>query len=95
MKIKCFIIGILLLATVIGIQAAEREKYNFNSAWCLKVGDIAHAEAVRFNDADWKKVTLPHAFNEDEAFKVNIKDLTDGVKSLLSLKVHAKELTFM
>ena len=79
MVFRSFIVGILLVAFVTSVQANEREKYNFNSDWCLKVGDIAGAEAVRFNDADWKKVTLPHAFNEDEAFKVNIKDLTDTI----------------
>lgn len=61
------------------IHAAEREKYNFNSDWKLKVGDIIQAEEVNYLDAEWKSVTLPHAFNEDEAFKLNIKDLTDTI----------------
>lgn len=61
------------------IHAAEREKYNFNSDWKLKVGDIVQAEEVDYSDAEWKSVTLPHAFNEDEAFKLNIKDLTDTI----------------
>lgn len=61
------------------IHAAEREKYNFNSDWKLKVGDIIQAEEVDYSDAEWKSVTLPHAFNEDEAFKLNIKDLTDTI----------------
>lgn len=61
------------------IHAAGREKYNFNSGWKLKVGDIAQAESVSYSDTGWKSVTLPHAFNEDEAFKLNIKDLTDTI----------------
>lgn len=61
------------------IHAAGREKYNFNSDWKLKVGDIAQAESVSYSDTGWKSVTLPHAFNEDEAFKLNIKDLTDTI----------------
>ena len=61
------------------IHAAEREKYNFNSDWKLKVGDIVQAEEMDYPDAEWKSVTLPHAFNEDEAFKLNIKDLTDTI----------------
>ena len=61
------------------IHAAGREKYNFNSGWKLKVGDIAQAESVSYLDTEWKSVTLPHAFNEDEAFKLNIKDLTDTI----------------
>lgn len=69
----------LLLAAVGIIPAQAREKYNFNPGWLLKVGDFAGAEKEKFNDSDWKKVSLPHAFNEDEAFKVGIKDMTDTV----------------
>lgn len=78
MKIKSFIVGIALFAVAVGLQANERKKYNFNSDWKLKVGDV-QAEFPKFADGDWKQVTLPHAFNEDEAFKVNIKDLTDTI----------------
>ncbi|WP_436835419.1 glycoside hydrolase family 2 protein [Bacteroides gallinaceum] len=62
-----------------GIQASERKKYNFNSDWLLKIGDMERAESPKYADGDWEKVTLPHAFNEDEAFRVNIKDLTDTI----------------
>lgn len=78
MKIKSFIVGIALFAVAVGLQANERKKYNFNSDWKLKVGDV-QAESPKFADGDWEQVTLPHAFNEDEAFKVNIKDLTDTI----------------
>lgn len=69
--------GVLALCFAPGAEA--RETYNFNPDWKLKVGDAAGAEAVKFNDADWKKISLPHAFNEDEAFKVPIKEMTDTV----------------
>ena len=61
------------------LGANNREKYNFNSQWLLHVGDIQGAEKNSFSDKDWKKVTLPHAFNEDEAFKVGIENMTDTV----------------
>ena len=51
----------------------------FNSQWLLHVGDIQGAEKNSFSDKDWKKVTLPHAFNEDEAFKVGIENMTDTI----------------
>lgn len=57
----------------------ERIKYNFNSEWLLHIGDIPDAEQIRFNDSDWKKITLPRAFNEDEAFKVAIDHHTDTI----------------
>ncbi|MCD8309897.1 MAG: DUF4982 domain-containing protein [Prevotellaceae bacterium] len=68
-------------ASVEAVASADavRGKYNFNAAWSLSVGDVAGAEAVGFDDSGWKRVTLPHAFNEDEAFRVSIEQLTDTV----------------
>ena len=77
MNLKSLFLSAALILTA--AFATGREKYNFNSGWLLKVGDIPSAESSSFKDSDWKKVTIPHAFNEDEAFKVNIKDLTDTV----------------
>ena len=62
-----------------GAEGFERQKYNFNSDWKLIVGDIEGAEKTSFDDSGWKTVTLPQAFNEDEAFAVDIVDLTDTV----------------
>ena len=70
----CFIIALGLCAV-----ATARDKYNFNSDWLLKVGDFSEASKSDFNDKSWSGVTLPHAFNEDEAFKLDIHDLTDTV----------------
>jgi hypothetical protein len=61
------------------LWANEREKYNFNSQWSLHIGDISDAYEVKFKDASWKKVTLPAAFNEDEAFRVSIAEHTDTI----------------
>lgn len=79
MRLRFLWISLCLLVVISSIHAAGREKYNFNSGWKLKVGDIAQAESVSYSDTGWKSVTLPHAFNEDEAFKLNIKDLTDTI----------------
>lgn len=57
----------------------ERTKYNFNPEWLLFIGDSAGAEQPKFNDSSWKKITLPHAFNEDDAFKVAIDKHTTGI----------------
>ena len=59
--------------------AGRRAKYNFNSGWKLLVGDPAGAEAPGFDDSAWKEVTLPRAWNEDDAFRKDIKDLSTGV----------------
>ncbi|MET0647108.1 MAG: DUF4982 domain-containing protein [Pyrinomonadaceae bacterium] len=59
--------------------ASRRAKYNFNPGWKLLVGDPAGAEAAGFDDSAWKDVTLPRAWNEDDAFRKDIKDLSTGV----------------
>jgi beta-galactosidase len=52
---------------------------NFNPGWKLFVGDPSGAETPAFDDASWKPVTLPHAWNEDAAFKVAIADHPTGI----------------
>ena len=59
--------------------ASPRAMFNFNPGWRLFVGDPTNASAAEFNDSSWKPVTLPHAWNEDSAFKVSIHDLPTGI----------------
>ncbi len=47
------------------VNSAARDTYNFNSNWRI--------------DKHKATVTLPHAWNEDEAFKVPIAELSDSV----------------
>ena len=70
---------LLLLLIPILLVANNREKYNFNSQWLVHIGDVQGGEKQSFADKDWKKITLPRAFNEDEAFKVAIREMTDTV----------------
>lgn len=65
-RILAFFIALLCIGEG---YANKREKYNFNNGWLLKIGDEANASDPRFEDNNWKNVTLPRAFNEDEAFK--------------------------
>ena len=59
--------------------AVQRTRYNFNPDWKLHIGDDSLAKNPLYNDASWKAVNLPYAFNGDEAFKVSIEQLTDTV----------------
>ena len=81
MKKRLFLIVILLLAVGLQISASanERKRYNFNNGWLLHIGDDPAASAADYNDKRWKRVELPRAFNEDEAFRVAIDQLTDTV----------------
>ena len=64
---------------VVSVNATERQKLNFNGGWRLAVGDFAEAAKPGYDDSLWQQVTLPYAFNGDEAFRKDIVDLTDTV----------------
>ena len=75
-------VSFIIIVFFLSMQAANaqpRKKYNFNPAWKICTGDVKGAEQPEFKDSDWKQVSLPHAYNEDEAFKMDIKDLTTGI----------------
>ncbi|MNX66133.1 Beta-galactosidase [compost metagenome] len=70
---------LILFNSTLFSQEFKREKYNFNADWKLKTGDSKNAESPSFNDNSWKKVTLPHAYNQEEAFEKDIDHLTTGI----------------
>ena len=70
---------LLLLALSMSAQASGRAKLNFNAGWRLEVGDCKDASRSDFDDSHWQQVTLPYAFNGNEAFKKDIVNLTDTV----------------
>ena len=70
----------LLLALAAAVPAhAARALYDFNPGWKLAVGDPADAARPNLDDSGWKAVSLPHAWNEDDAFRKDIADLSTGV----------------
>lgn len=73
-----FLLVLALLTRLEGAES-ERQTYNFNPGWKLQTGEQPGAEAPAFDDASWKAVTLPHAWNEDAAFKVSIADHPTGI----------------
>jgi beta-galactosidase len=74
---KYLLIVFLLLSNAVFAQ--QRVKYNFNPGWKVFLGDDSTASQTNYNDATWKNITLPYAWNEEEAFKKDIKDLSDSI----------------
>ncbi|GGB21394.1 glycoside hydrolase family 2 protein [Puia dinghuensis] len=70
---------LFLLFALPSSHAQQRIKYNFNPGWLLFAGDPKDASAPGFDDANWQPISLPHAFNEDDAFKKAIQHLTTGI----------------
>ena len=64
---------------LITVEAQVRGRQNFNGGWRLAVGDFMEAAKPDYDDSRWQKVTLPYAFNGHEAFRKDIKDLTDTI----------------
>lgn len=72
---------LLLLAACLAASPAraERQTYNFNPGWRLLVGDPADGASPTLDDKGWQAVTLPRAWNEDDAFGKDIVDHRTGI----------------
>ena len=79
MKLLRIFWNIVLVMSVMTIGATERTKLNFNGGWRLAIGDFKEAAKPDYDDQRWQQVTLPYAFNGDEAFRKDIVDLTDTI----------------
>jgi beta-galactosidase len=80
MVLTCvFLVAGATLARPYQSPKSPRVKYDFNSGWKLFAGDPPGAEAVNFDDAAWRSVAMPSAWNEDDAFRKDIRDLSTGI----------------
>jgi len=70
---------LLLVLSAVSPLNGQRHRYNFNPDWRVLVADPAGAEKSDFDDSHWKPVSLPYAWNEDAAFRVQIHDLPTGI----------------
>jgi Beta-galactosidase/beta-glucuronidase len=79
LTILCLCAFFVTNLTAQNLKENQRARYNFNSNWLIKVGDIKDAQNVNFDDKQWKQVTLPAAFNEDQAFREEIYEHIDTI----------------
>ena len=68
---------ILLMALVATLSVHARVTYNFNSDWRVSGAPLVKSEKIKVKSE--KVVTLPHAWNEDEAFKVPTYETSTAV----------------
>ena len=59
------------------LSVLASDRYNFNAGWLVKMGADKSSFSVRCDDSQWQQVTLPHSYNQEEAFAKRIDDLTD------------------
>ncbi|HEX8013638.1 MAG TPA: DUF4982 domain-containing protein, partial [Flavobacterium sp.] len=84
MNRKFFYPVVTLLLLIANFTFAQKQnsdgiKYNFNYDWRLFTGDDDQAKNTAYNDKNWTKVNLPYAWNQSEAFKVDITRLPTGI----------------
>ncbi|MFT3737821.1 MAG: DUF4982 domain-containing protein [Breznakibacter sp.] len=79
-RVLCVVTGLLAYGlSSVCAQPVPEGKYNFNSQWKVWVGDDQKAKETSFDDSSWKSVTLPYAWNQEEAFKKSIHELSTGI----------------
>ena len=81
-RMKHAIVLLCLLAANNGMAAAplsERQRLNFNPDWKLFVGDAPGAQLPAFDDSTWRAISLPRAWNEDDAFHKPIQEHSTGI----------------
>ena len=61
----------------IGATQVERKQL-FNDGWKFWLGDEATASTVDFDDASWRKLTLPHDWSIEHDFDVKYPSGNDG-----------------
>ncbi|MFT4061248.1 MAG: DUF4982 domain-containing protein [Edaphocola sp.] len=74
--------ALLSLSVLMAIGTANgqnRTTYNFNSDWEYAKADSLATGTEAPENLTWRKVTLPAAWNEDDAFKKDIPDLSTGI----------------
>lgn len=75
---KAFLLFTIALFCV-NLLAEERSRTNFNGNWLLAIGDMDGAQSASFDDQEWEQVTLPHAWNEQESFRIACAQLSDTI----------------
>ena len=66
MKNRVFLFLLAMIGLCHWVQADSRKVYNFNFDWQFKAGDVPGAEKLKFDDADWRTVDVPHDFQIEQ-----------------------------
>ncbi len=77
--VKRILLSCIATLFAMAVQAIDRQKLNFNADWELHVGDFEAVPTEGSLEEAWQRITLPYAFNGDEAFRKDIVDLTDTI----------------
>lgn len=51
---------------------SPRTTYNFNSDWKFSFGDTTGVDQPEFDDSSWKRISLPHTWNDTDTYRAFI-----------------------
>ncbi|MEX8549409.1 MAG: beta-galactosidase GalB [Mucilaginibacter sp.] len=69
MKKTSLCLFVLLVAGFYSAEAqSDRNKIDFDQNWAFNLGDVANANNTDFNDANWRKLNLPHDWSIEGKF---------------------------
>ena len=60
-QVKNVLTLVVLLIALSARADGERKTLLFNFDWKFKLGEVQNAESPAFDDADWRRLDLPHA----------------------------------
>ncbi len=62
------ILGLVLFSQCTSKKEVERLTLNFGKDWKFQLGEVAGAEAVKFDDSAWRKLNVPHDWSIEGEF---------------------------
>lgn len=68
MIVNRILFSLALVVLVISVANAQESNYaplNFDGGWLFHRGAALGAEALRYDDADWRKLDVPHDWSQD------------------------------
>lgn len=71
--------NLLLLAFSLAAQSSLRNRVSFNEGWLFKKTTDSTASGVQYNDADWRRLQLPHDWAIEGPFKPEYNPRTGGL----------------
>ena len=83
-QVKNVLTLVVLLIALSARADGERVNLLFNFDWKFKLGEVQNAESPAFDDADWRRIDLPHDFqiempwNEKANRSRGFKDMATG-----------------
>lgn len=78
MEKLCFYIGFVFCLLAADTVAQVRSEIDFNNEWKFYLGDDSSAREQLYDDSRWRRLSLPHDWSIESAFKMDAPATTQG-----------------